>query len=366
MSSVTHPYAERRTRLQVALQEEQAEAFVIHDSVNIQYLTGFFGSYGVLIVDQDSAVLITDGRYTEIAQSMVEGLPVITQPITNVDGFFREHFNTKSYAKTLFEATLPHSRVEKLRSYLGSASQGLKADSSLLNTLRSVKDAGEISLIQQAAVIADKMMSLAHLYALAGTTEASLSQRIRFASEELGGSGESFTNIVASGPNSSRPHHKPSKRALQSGDFLTIDLGAVYQGYCSDLTRNPVIGKATNQLEAMYSACLEAQLAGVAACRAGVAGKEVDSVAREIIASKGFGEYFVHGLGHGVGLEIHESPRLSQSSVDTLQAGNVVTVEPGIYIPGVGGVRIEDLLVVTEGEPLVLSHSPKAFTVLNH
>lgn len=359
-----HPFGERRARLQELLKSADREAFVVNDLVNISYLTGFIGSYAVLVVDQESATLLTDARYTEIAAGQVQGLPILTQPLSGVDAFFESFFQQKAYKTTCFEPSLPFSKWEKLKKYLGKGAEGLQGDEISLTALRKVKDAGEVQLIQRAAVIADKMMSTAFLYATAGTTEADLSRRIRQAAEDLGGQGESFTNIVASGPNSSRPHHKPSDRALQPGDFLTVDLGAVYQGYCSDLTRNPVIGKASSQLETMYAVCLEAQQAGVKACRAGKTGKEVDSEVREIIERKGFGEYFVHGTGHGVGLEIHESPRLSQSSGDTLQAGNIVTVEPGIYIPGVGGVRIEDLLLVTDAEPLVLSHSPKNFTVL--
>lgn len=361
---ISHPYKQRRQQLQEALKSADADAFVVHDLVNIRYLTGFVGSYAVLVVDQGGAELLTDGRYTEIAESMVQGLPVLTQPMSGIDEFFASYFSKKNYATTLFESTLSVSKLDKLKKYLGNGAEGLTANDGMISALRMVKDSGEIELIRRAAVIADKMMATAMLYAAAGVSEASLSRRIRFASEELGGLGESFTNIVASGPNSSRPHHKPSDRVFAAGDFLTVDLGAIYGGYCSDLTRNPVIGHATAQLEKMYAVCLQAQEAGLKACRAGVAGKEVDSITREVIATHGYGDYFVHGTGHGVGLEIHESPRLSQSSKDTLEAGHVVTVEPGIYIPGVGGVRIEDLLVITEGEPLVLSQAPKAFTVL--
>jgi Xaa-Pro aminopeptidase len=235
---------------------------------------------------------------------------------------------------------------------------------SLLVDLRRCKDDGEIATIKKAAGIADKMMQLAWDTARVGVSELELSRAIRRGSEALGAEGESFPNIVASGPNASRPHHHPMKRRLRKGDMITIDLGAVVDGYCSDLTRNPVLGKSSLRYDAMYEVCLAAQQAGIKACTAGATGKDVDAVARDIIASAGYGDYFNHGLGHGVGLDIHEAPRLSPASTDTLRAGDVVTVEPGIYIPGFGGLRIEDLLVVTEGKPRVLSRITKNLVIL--
>ena len=359
----SHSFNDRRGRLKAALAESQSDAIVIHDMINIRYLTGFVSSYGILILSAKGGTLITDGRYKEVAGALAASdLEVICQPISGVDAFFADFFQQQQFGKILFESSLPYSRLEKLREYTKGSE--LNAEEGMIGKLRRIKDNSEIARIVEAARIADAMMVVAQLYARAGVTEKELSRRIRFASEELGGSGESFSNIVASGPNSSKPHHKPSDRQFQSGDFLTLDLGAIFEGYCSDLTRNPVIGKPSAELERMYAVCLEAQEAAVAACKAGKTGKELDTLAREIITERGYGEYFVHGLGHGVGLEIHENPRLSQSSVDTLMAGDIVTVEPGIYVPGVGGVRIEDLLLVREDDSLVLSHSPKRFTVL--
>jgi len=199
-----------------------------------------------------------------------------------------------------------------------------------------------------------------------GITEREVSRRVRFASEVLGGEGESFPNIIASGPNSSIPHHHPGDRVLQRGDVVTVDLGAIVDGYCSDLTRNFFIGPPSPELERVYTTVLEANNAAIAAIRPGMTGQEADAVARAIINAAGYGDYFGHGLGHGVGLEIHEAPRLSPLADDTpLAAGHIVTIEPGVYIPDLGGVRIEDYAVVTEVGAEVLSRYPKHLAVLD-
>ncbi len=358
------PPGPRIKALQRKLKEWDLDALFIHDPVNIRYLCGFEGSYGLLMVDRRSARFVTDGRYAEIAESAVTGAKVHVQPLTQVSEWFSGFFKQRGYGRLGFEGSLTVDSHENLKRWLRAAKTKTKKADGLVEDIRLCKDESEIRTIARAARIADRMMQAAFDALKPGMTELELSKLIRRSSEDLGASGESFDNIVAGGPNSSRPHHHPAKRRIRFGDMVTFDLGCIVDGYCSDLTRNPVVGKVSKKFDAVYAICLEAQQAAVKACVAGVKCSDVDAVARDIIASSGYGDDFVHGLGHGVGMEIHESPRLNKTSSHVLRPGMVVTVEPGIYIPGFGGVRIEDLLVITDGKPRILSKSPKTLTVL--
>ncbi|MCB2156977.1 Xaa-Pro peptidase family protein [bacterium] len=359
--------AKRNTRipaLKKLLKANEIEALYIRDLINIRYLTGFEGTYAILVVDQRKATLITDSRYGEIAQGMVTGAKVVIQPMVKIKEFFVNFFKKAGYKTIGFEGSLCVDEFDALKGHVRPSKAKLVKTCGLVQSLRAIKDEGELKLIGRAAKIADLMMARAYEMLKVGVKEVDLSREIRFGSELLGGSGESFANIVASGPNASRPHHHPLGRRFKKGDMITIDLGAIYGGYCSDMTRTPVLGKVDKKFEEIYNVCLHAQKESLKACVAGKTGGEVDAIARDIIASAGYGKYFAHGLGHSVGLEIHENPRLRTGSEEVLQPGHVVTVEPGIYIPGFGGVRIEDLVVVTKGKPKVLSRTPKELQVL--
>lgn len=355
----------RIAALQRLLREEGLDALLVSGLVNVRYLCGFVGTYGLLLVDTRGATFITDGRYAEAAEGCVQGARVLIRPLMKSDEFFRDLLRKGSYDLLGFEATLPYGEFETLRKWARQAKTKLRKAPPLVEHLRRVKDEEEIKAIAKAARVADRMMEAAWDALDPGTTERDVSRAIRHAADRLGAEGESFPDIVASGANASRPHHRPCERRLRRGDMVTVDLGAIVDGYCSDLTRTPALGRATKKFERIYEVCLRAQEAAVKACRAGMAASELDAVAREIIESAGYGKHYPHGLGHGVGLEIHEAPRLAKPSRDLLEAGNVVTIEPGIYLPGFGGVRIEDLLVVTGGAPRVLSRSPKALTILD-
>jgi len=358
------PHEQRLEELKGVVADHDFDALHVSNLTNVRYLTGFKGTFGFLVVDHRDAHFITDGRYAEIAEGVVRGAKIHVLPTNGQREFLVGLFRGLGYKYLGAEGTMTVDDWDTLKDRVRPAGTRLIREAGLVASLRRVKDESEIKIIRKAARIADQMMEAACEALRPGAKESEVDRVIRRTAEDLGATGVSFDPIVASGPNASRPHHRPSSRRLRQGDMVTLDLGAVVDGYCSDLTRNPVIGKVDARFEEIYAVCLEAQEAALKACIAGAKGAEVDGVAREIIATAGYGEYFNHGTGHGVGLEIHEAPRLSPTSSHTLLAGEIVTVEPGIYIPGYGGVRIEDLVLVTDGKPKVLSKSPKHLRVV--
>jgi Xaa-Pro aminopeptidase len=229
----------------------------------------------------------------------------------------------------------------------------------LVEALRAVKDGGELDAIRRAGKITGEAYERFAEDSFVGRTERDLAWRLDGLFHELGADAPAFETIVASGPNAAKPHARPSDRVVEAGETVVIDAGAQVDDYCADCTRTFATGPLPDELKSAYSTCLEGQLAGLEAVRAGVTGVDADAAAREKIEAAGLGEKFGHGLGHGVGLEVHEAPRLSRESTDTLAAGNVVTVEPGVYLEGLGGIRIEDLVIATDGEPEVLTTSTK-------
>lgn len=357
-------HEERITRLRASLEERGLDAMVILDRVNTYYLTGFECTYSILVIDSEQALFVTDSRYGEAAERDLSWLTVRIQPNQRVAGYLADLLGSLGHEKVGYEGRITVDQLDNLSKWFPVGVR-LENAGALVTALRSVKGAEEIECIRRAVDLADRMMALAQERARPGVTERELSRLIRFSSEELGGSGESFPNIVASGPNSSVPHHHPGARTLAAGDALTLDMGAIVEGYCSDLTRNPFIGSVSPELEKVYATVLRANEAAISAIRPGMTGPEVDAIARDVIDSAGYGAYFGHGLGHGVGLEIHEAPRLSPSADShRLEAGNIVTIEPGIYVPGLGGVRIEDYVLLTEGGAEVLSKAPRDLCVL--
>lgn len=360
----TFNYAGRLKALRQILKQRGADGAVIFSRVATQYLTGFEGSYSHLIVDDRTARLVVDGRYLEIAQGTVDTklIRIVAQPVQGAKDFLKDLFKKSGYASVGYERSISVAQWESYKAMVGRA-KWIPIEDALL-AMRSVKDAEELARIRKAAKLADKMMEFAIGQLKPGAREDEVSRAIRRAAEDLGGEGESFENIVASGTNASRPHHSATTRRMKAGDMVTIDLGGRLGGYCSDLTRTPAISKVTKKFEEIYSVCLAANEAAIKAIRPGMTGGDADAVAREVIKSAGFGQYFSHSLGHGVGLEIHESPRLALESKDVLVPGNIITIEPGIYIPGFGGVRVEDLAVVTEKGVQVLSKAPKGLVAV--
>ena len=316
----------------------------------MRYLVGFSSSNAALLVEPGRVRLFSDFRYAEAGRA-VEGVEFVETKRSLVvalaellDGRIGFEADAVSYASW-----------ETLR----GGGFDLVPRRGLVEALRAVKDGGELDAIRRAGKITGEAYERFAEESFVGRTERDLAWRLDGLFHELGADAPAFETIVASGPNAAKPHARPSDRVVEAGETVVIDAGAQVDDYCADCTRTFATGPLPDELKSAYSTCLEGQLAGLEAVRAGVTGVDADAAAREKIEAAGLGEKFGHGLGHGVGLEVHEAPRVSRESTDTLAAGNVVTVEPGVYLEGLGGIRIEDLVIVTDGEPEVLTTSTK-------
>ncbi|MDR2006876.1 MAG: aminopeptidase P family protein [Acidaminococcales bacterium] len=337
------------------LDESQLDCMIVTDLRNVRYLSGFSGSAGLLLLSRGKTLLYTDFRYAEQAERQAEGFTMRVHA-GDVDVFEAVGAEISGCRTIGFEEK--HITVENFermkRKITGKNWCALNLDD-----LRMVKDNGEISLIETAVNIADKAFARLLPKLCAGMTEIEAVAWLEFYMRQLGADGTSFNTIVASGARSSLPHGQPTEKKLAAGDFITFDFGAVYQGYCSDITRTVILGKADSRQRLIYDTVLSAQLAAISVLKPGVACKAVDEKARAIIKEAGYGECFGHGTGHSLGLAIHENPRLSQTCDVILRAGMVVTVEPGIYIPSWGGVRIEDVAVITDDGARILTATGK-------
>jgi Xaa-Pro aminopeptidase len=334
-----------------ALRSCTEEPLLVSYGLNVRYLVGFQSSNAALLVEPDRVRLFSDFRYAEAARA-VEGVEFVETK--------RSLF--VSLAELLdgrigFEAdAVSYASWETLR-----AGDGLEVvpRRGLVEALRAVKDDEELDAIRRAAGITSGAYGRFAEESFVGRSERELAWRLDELLHELGADAPAFETIVASGPNAARPHARPTDREVEAGETVVVDAGAMVDGYCADCTRTFATGSLPEGLKDAYATCLEGQLAGLEAVRTGATGVEADAAARERIESAGLGEEFGHGLGHGVGLDVHEAPRLSRESTDTLATGNVVTVEPGIYLEGLGGIRIEDLVIVRDGSPEVLTSFTK-------
>ena len=324
---------------------------LVTSGVNIRYLTGFDSSNAGLLVDPDLPVrLFTDFRYLEEAQA-VEGVEV---ELTR--GSLLRDLAGRLGGRISFEAdVVPYAQVE----VLGSGRVEPVPTAGIVDALRAVKDEAEIGRIRRAALAAERAFEALTAETWVGHSERELAWRFRQLLHAHGIDELAFDTAVAAGANGSKPHAEPSDHLVEARTLVTVDWGARLDGYCSDCTRTLATGELPRGLRRIYDVCLEAQLVAVAGIKPGMTGVEADRLARDVIEAAGYGDSFGHGLGHGVGLLVHEAPRLSTESTDTLQVGHVVTVEPGIYLPGVGGVRIEDLAVVREHGLELLTAFPK-------
>jgi len=343
----------RGDRLDQALSEGDLDRMLVLNLINIRYLTGFTGSNGACVCGPGVRLFFTDFRYTERAEAEVEGWEILTIANDWLGGI-AEHLQ----GRVGFEDDQMSVRLlEKLKEKLPDGVE-MTAAGGRVEELRRVKDDGELALIEEASKLADEALRWSAEQGLVGKSEREVARAFEARIRELGGD-PSFPAIVAGGPNGALPHAEPGERQIGRGELVVFDMGAAIDGYCSDGTRTFATGDPGEEAIGVYEVVREAQQASLEAIRAGVTGEDVDKVARAVIDAAGHGDRFGHGLGHGVGLELHEAPRLSLRSDDVLAPGEVVTVEPGIYLPGRLGVRIEDLVVVTEDGLRNLSSLPK-------
>tara|TARA_B100000427_G_C15487130_1_gene585842 strand:+ start:607 stop:1686 length:1080 start_codon:yes stop_codon:yes gene_type:complete len=351
--------SERLKKLRSHLQEAECDALFVTKLINIRYLTGFTGSAGKLWVTEEKAVLFTDGRYAEQAPAETEGGEI--EVVIQVQGFDRT-LNELSEGVTrlgLEAASITWEQQNQIAEWLPSIQ--LVPTSGIVEKLREIKDPEELEYMKEAASIADKALAIATEMFVPGTTEKQLAAVLDHEMRNHGASDRSFETIVAGGPNSALPHARPTDRPFETDDLVICDFGALVNGYHSDMTRSFRIGESEEgQENEILQIVLAAQQEGLKTVVNGVKISEVDAACRTIIEEAGYGEKFLHSTGHGVGLEIHENPGISQKSEGSLKSGQVVTVEPGIYVSGLGGVRWEDSVIVTDHGYELLTNSPKS------
>jgi Xaa-Pro aminopeptidase len=354
----------RADRVAARLAERELDLLLVTDHTNLRYLTGFTGSNGLAVVGPDLRRFVTDFRYVDQAREEVgDAFDCEQAPQEFLDalaggwpggplrvGFEDDHVTVRRHRRV---AEIVPDRIE------------LVAAGGLVEAERAIKEPGEVERIRAAAALVDEVYAWVRERGLVGRTEREVAGALEQHMRELGAEGPSFASIVAAGERGALPHADPTDAEIPPGTLVTLDIGARLDGYCSDCTRTWATGPLPDDLAEAYALVQQAQAAALGAVRPGLTGQAVDAVARDIIGAAGHAEHFGHGLGHGVGMEIHEAPRLARTATGTLAAGHVVTVEPGVYLPGRGGVRIEDLVVVTETGHDVLSGTGKDLEVVS-
>lgn len=354
-------YTDRIAKLRESISKKEADAALITKRVNYMYMSGFTGTSAILFISRNRAVLITDFRYTEQASRQAPDYEIVRYQISIFEEL-NKLIESENIRGLCFEdGDLTYAQYAE---YAQKLSARLIPSGKMVEELRIAKDDSETETIKKAAGIADQVFSHILGFIKPGLTEIEVAAEMEHQMRRLGAEGPSFETIVASGNRSSMPHGVASEKTIEAGDVITLDFGTIYKGYCSDITRTIFLGKPDREIAKIYDIVLEANLLGIEAVKSGRTGKETDAKVREFISKAGYGDYFGHGLGHGVGLEIHEDPTLSVRGDMTLRNQMVVTVEPGIYIPGLGGVRIEDMVVVDGMNARVLTASTKEMTVL--
>ncbi len=354
---------QRIEKLRHVMQQHELPALLITNSYNRQYMTGFTGSAGYVLLTRDRAILLTDFRYMTQAPRQAAGYEVL-EHYPKAAATILELLQKEGIGKLGFE-----QQDVSFGSYLSYKADlpgiELVPTNQIVEKIRMIKDLDELSIMQEAADLADQTFSYILTKLKPGVSEKEIALDIEIFIRSHGGASTSFETIVASGERSALPHGKASDRIIQGNEFVKLDFGAYYKGYCSDITRTVVLGKPTARHKEIYDIVLEAQLTCLDKLKPGMTGREGDALSRDVIVRHGYGEYFGHGTGHGLGMEIHEAPRLSKTEETILTPGMVVTVEPGIYLPEFGGVRIEDDVVLTDTGIKILTHSTKDFLIID-
>ncbi len=342
---------------------DNADWFFVTHLPNVRYLSGYTGTHGVLLISQDRCYILTDGRYAEQVASEAPAFEAVIQGSRKEIEAIRDTVGDLSRQTVWFESEhcsydrfLTITETIPAKEYVGMKE--------IVESLRAVKDEEEIQFMRQALRIAEDALAAALGTIHEGMTERELAHTLEHEMWKAGAAKESFESLVLFGPNSSLCHGKPSDRPLRKGDIVLMDFGCVWKGYCSDITRTVFFGEPSDELKEMYACVLEANRTAAANIKAGMPGIEADEFARAVIRKAGRVDQFVHGLGHSLGLEIHEFPRMSPLFDRKLEPGNVITIEPGVYIPGLGGIRIEDTVVIREDGCEVLNQSSKEMIVL--
>ena len=355
-----NPKAIRAKALQKLIHRESLDALLITNPADWYYLSGFTGDAGALIADRAGLTLVTDGRFTVQAAEELRGVTVVEQK----DGLYRscgellKKLTRKRIGFDPNQLTIAQSRI--LKKAAGNVVKFEEA-AGLVQSLRSRKDSEELAAMRKAAILASDIVESAIAMLKPGVKEFEVATEIEYQMRKRGASGAAFETIVAFGERAALPHARPTAKRLRKNELAVLDLGAILGKYCSDITRTVYVGKAPARIRLWYQAVLEAQAAAVETVQAGRTCGEVDAAARGVLAAYRLDHYFVHSTGHGLGLEVHEDPRLAKGQKTQLASGNVVTIEPGVYVAGVGGIRIEDDVVVHDGHREVLTRASRDF-----
>src|SRR5690625_957649 len=347
---------EKVDKVRSALETNKLDAILIASPINRRYVTGFTGTAGAVIISKNDARFITDFRYTEQAAEEATGFQIVEHKQL-IELEIKEQLKEMNVKRLGFEKD--HVSYSQYENYKKVLEAELVPISGIMEELRLIKSKDELELMKKAAEIADDAFEHIQSFIKPGVKEIDISNELEFFMRKQGAASSSFDIIVASGFRAALPHGVATEKEIESGELVTMDYGALYQGYCSDITRTVAVGEINDELKNIYDIVLEAQIRGVEGIHPGISGKEADALTRDYIKEKGYGDYFCHSTGHGLGMEVHEGPSLSFRSDKKLKTGMVVTVEPGIYVPQVGGCRIEDDVIVTEAGNERLTFSSK-------
>ena len=350
-------------KYQSLLETGEVDALLLTSVYNRLYAAQYRVAEGVAVVTREGAYYFTDSRYIEAAEKNLKGFTVrMTHPGSSEIERINEVIGEHTIKKLGFEENdMTYGDYLRYNEALHAVLVPMQAK---IDAFRATKEPWEIELMRKAQAITDQTFSELCKIIQAGMTEKELEAELLYRLYKHGAEGPSFDPIVVSGPNTSLPHGVPGERKLEFGDFITMDFGCIYGGYCSDMTRTVALGFVSEEMDKVYKTVLKAQLAGIAATKAGVAGRDIDGAARKVIADAGYGDYFGHGYGHSLGILIHEAPNANTRNDQPMPAGAVVSAEPGIYLPGKFGVRIEDVTVITETGCEVLTKSPKNLIIV--